>query len=146
MQILRYTGVTSTWQSDPRRSPACHHQVLWSKYSITGKYRSHASAQQPQEELLLQLLTEHQPCAAEVHTSIFTNTHTYKSQKWGLVSPRPGKDTRGHRNQRPWSNASWVSIFDWGLPPIVWCNHSDRYHFTMRFLTLVKVWWVKQDY
>ncbi len=63
--------------------------------------------------------------------------HTYKSQKWGLVSPHPGKDTRGHRNQRPWSNANWVSIFDWGLPPIVWCYHSDRYHFAMRFLIVV---------
>lgn len=76
-------------------------------------------------------------CSGSTLISTQTHTHTYKSQKWGLVAPRPGKDTRGHRSQRPWSNANWVSIFDWGLPPIVWCNHSDRYHFAMRFLIVV---------
>ncbi len=122
------------WQSDPRSSPACQHLLL-SKYGITDHMYPPSNHRKSFCCCCLQSISPVQRKCTLLSTQ--THTHTYKSQKWGLVTPRPGKDTRGHRSQRPWSNANWVSIFDWGLPPIVWCNHSDRYHFAMRFLIVV---------
>lgn len=117
------------WQSAPRNSLACQHLVLLSKCVITLKYRSHVSAQQPQEVTLsLLLLTEHQPCAAEVYASVHTHTNTYKSQKWGPVALHPEKKPSAScRTQesdtmikRKLSEYIWLRT-----SAIVWCNHSD---------------------
>lgn len=143
MQIPRYTAVTSPSTEWPKKLFCMStSSAYWVKMSLLVRtYHMYPPSNHRKSSFAAAAYRASALCSGSAHFYRHTHTPTH-IQTERTCGPRPGKrasaSCRTQKSEtmikRKLSEYIWLRTF-----VIAWCNHSDWYHFAMRFLIVVKV-------